>query len=382
MIPPIYLDYAATTPVDPKVAEKMCACLTQDGNFANPASRSHVYGWRAEEAVENARRQLAELLNTDTREIVWTSGATESNNLAIKGIADLHDIGHIITTQIEHKAVIDPCAEMEKRGWKVTYLVPSTDGCVTAEQVAQAITDDTRLVSVMMVNNELGTINPIKEIAKVCQARNILLHVDAAQAVGKIAVDVKDLGVDLLSLSGHKFYGPKGVGALYVRRGVKVAAQIHGGGHERGMRSGTLPTHQLVGIGEAAEIAKHQLNDEQIKITALRETLLDGLLAIDGVTLHGHRTLRVPGIVNLGFSGLDGETLLMSLNTLAVSTGSACTSASVSPSFVLKALGVSDDIALASIRFSLGRFTTNDDVKQCIAKVVAVVAKLQNLVIG
>ena len=379
MTPPIYLDYAATTPVDPKVAAKMCACLTQEGNFANPASRSHIYGWRAEEAVENARHQLSELLNTDTREIVWTSGATESNNLAIKGIADLHDRGHIITTKIEHKAVIDPCGEIEKRGWDLTYLSPNADGTVSADQVEKAITEDTRLVSIMMVNNELGTINPIKDIARVCQARNVLLHVDAAQAVGKIAVDVKDLGVDMLSLSGHKFYAPKGVGALYVRRGVKIAAQMHGGGHERGMRSGTLPTHQLVGIGEAAEIALKQLSEEQIRITSLRETLLDGLLAIDGVTLHGHRTQRVPGIVNLGFSGLDGETLLMSLNTLAVSTGSACTSASVAPSFVLKALGVNDDVALASVRFSLGRFTTEDEVQQCIAKVVAVVAKLQNL---
>lgn len=382
MTQPIYLDYAATTPVDPKVAEKMCACLTLDGNFANPASRSHVYGWRAEEAVENARRQLAELLNADTREIVWTSGATESNNLALKGVADITATGHIVTTEIEHKAVLDPCKVLENRGFEVTYLKPGVDGLVTAKQVENAIQENTRLVSVMMVNNELGTINPIKDIAAVCKANEVLCHVDAAQAVGKILVDVKDLDVDMLSLSGHKFYGPKGVGALYVRRGIKIEAQIHGGGHERGMRSGTLPTHQLVGIGEAADIAKNTLTEESKNITVLRESLLQGLLAIDGVSMHGHREQRVPGIINLGFAGIDGETLLMSLNTLAVSTGSACTSASMAPSFVLSALGVEDDLAHASVRFSLGRFTTDDEVQQTITKVTTVVEKLQSLVKG
>ena len=378
---PIYMDYAATTPVDPQVAEKMATCLTMDGNFANPASRSHRYGWMAEEAVENARGQIADLINSDVREIVWTSGATEANNLAIKGIAEERSAQgkHIITSSIEHKAVLDTCAYLATQGFNVTYLQPQADGTTSAQQVKDALRDDTILVSIMFVNNELGCINPIKDIAKVCGDAKVILHTDAAQAVGKVEIDVNELGVDLLSVCAHKFYGPKGIGALYVKRGVKVAEQIHGGGHERGMRSGTLATHQLVGLGEAAHICKQNLIEENKKLTQLREQLKTGLMAIDGASLNGSDQNHVSGILNMSFAGVDGESLLLSLPQLAVSSGSACNSATMAPSYVLKAIGLEDDLAHASIRFSLGRFSDSEQIKQAIEYVSTAVERLKGM---
>ncbi|WP_396587544.1 IscS subfamily cysteine desulfurase [Bermanella sp. R86510] len=375
---PVYLDYAATTPVDPKVAEKMAACLTLDGNFANPASRSHRYGWMAEEAVENARQQIADRIGADVREIVWTSGATEANNLAIKGA--LEHVGaegkHIITSAIEHKAVLDTCAYMETQGVEVTYLQPNEEGIVSPQQVKDAIKSNTVLVSVMFVNNELGSINPIKEIAQICQKSQVLLHVDGAQALGKVVVDVSDLGIDLLSLSAHKFYGPKGMGALFVKRGIKVAPQIHGGGHERGMRSGTLATHQIVGMGEAAALINHE---EIQHIANLRKSLLDGLASVEGVHVNGQLSQGVPHIINISFAGVDGESLLLSLPQVAVSSGSACNSATMAPSYVLKAIGLSDDLAHASIRFSLGRFTTQEQIQQVVENVTTAVKRLKGM---
>lgn len=378
---PIYMDYAATTPVDPQVAEKMAACLTMDGNFANPASRSHRYGWMAEEAVETGRRQIAELIKADVREIVWTSGATEANNLAIKGAAEmLADKGkHIITSKIEHKAVLDVCAYLEQQGFNVTYLDPQQDGRITAQQVKEALTEETILASIMFVNNELGCINPIQEISQVCQQAKVLLHTDAAQAVGKIEFDVNELGVDLLSICAHKFYGPKGIGALYVKRGVKVAEQIHGGGHERGMRSGTLATHQVVGLGEAAQICAENLTEESQKLAGLRQQLKSGLLAIDGASINGSEDSGVPGILNVSFAGVDGESLLLSLPQLAVSSGSACNSATMAPSYVLKAIGLNDDLAHASIRFSLGRFSDAEQIDQAIEHVTTAVQRLKGI---
>lgn len=378
---PIYMDYAATTPVDPQVAEKMAACLTMDGNFANPASRSHRYGWMAEEAVETARGQIAELIKADVREIVWTSGATEANNLAIKGAVEMHaDKGkHIITSSIEHKAVLDVCAHLEKQGFEVTYLTPQSDGRITAEQVQDALREDTVLVSVMYVNNELGCVNPIKEIAKVCHEKKVLLHTDAAQAVGKLEIDINELDVDLLSICAHKFYGPKGIGALYVKRGVKVAEQIHGGGHERGMRSGTLATHQVVGLGAAAQLCNQNMEADNKKLIALREQLKSGLLAIDGASLNGSDEDFVPGILNVSFAGVDGESLLLSLPQLAVSSGSACNSATMAPSYVLKAIGLDDDLAHASIRFSLGRFSDSEQVTQAVEHVATAVERLKGM---
>lgn len=375
---PVYLDYAATTPVDPKVAEKMAACLTLDGNFANPASRSHRYGWMAEEAVENARQQIADSIGADVREIVWTSGATEANNLAIKGA--LEHVGaegkHIITSAIEHKAVLDTCAYMETQGVEVTYLQPNEEGIVSPQQVQDAIKSNTVLVTVMFVNNELGSINPIKEIAQICQKSQVLLHVDGAQALGKVVVDVSDLGIDLLSLSAHKFYGPKGMGALFVKRGIKIAAQIHGGGHERGMRSGTLATHQIVGMGEAAALINHE---EIQHIANLRQSLLDGLASVEGVHVNGQLSQGVPHIINMSFAGVDGESLLLSLPQVAVSSGSACNSATMAPSYVLKAIGLSDDLAHASIRFSLGRFTTQEQIQQVVESVATAVKRLKGM---
>lgn len=378
---PIYLDYAACTPVDPRVAEKMVACLTIEGNFANPASRSHKYGWLAEEAVETGRGQVADLINADPREIVITSGATESDNLAIKGIAHSNQAkgNHIITTAYEHKAVLDTCKQLESEGFQVTYLKPASDGIITASQVADALTEQTILVSVMHVNNEIGVINDVAEIGQLCRQRDILFHVDAAQSVGKIPVDVQAMNIDLLSISAHKLYGPKGIGALYVRRhpSVKVEAQIHGGGHERGMRSGTLATHQIVGMGTAAEIATQELSQEQAHLTELRQRLWHGLSAIPGVAVNGTLEQHVPGILNVSFEGVDGETLMLSLHELAVSTGSACTSATVEPSYVLKTLGLKDELAHASIRFSIGRFTTEDEIEFTISKVTEVVQRLR-----
>ena len=378
---PIYLDYAATTPVDPRVAEKMCACLTMDGVFANPASRSHLYGWQAEEAVEQARRQVADLVGADPREIVWTSGATESDNLAIKGAAHAFaERGrHIVTSLVEHKAVIDPCRQLEREGFEVTWLKPGPDGRITPEQLQAALREDTILVSLMHVNNEIGVINDIAALGAIARERGILFHVDAAQSTGKLPIDLKKLPVDLMSFSAHKSYGPKGVGALYVRRSpdVRIEALIHGGGHERGMRSGTLAPHQLVGMGEAFAIAGAEMKAETQRIAGLHTMLLDGLKDIDGVSLNGSQEQRIPHNLNLAFSGVDGELLLLALRDLALSTGSACTSASVEPSYVLRAIGLSDELAHSSIRLSLGRFTTPEDVQHAAEVLCKAVGRLR-----
>ena len=378
---PIYLDYAATTPVDPRVAEKMCACLTMDGVFANPASRSHLYGWQAEEAVEQARRQVADLVGADPREIVWTSGATESDNLAIKGAAHAFaERGrHIVTSLVEHKAVIDPCRQLEREGFEVTWLKPGPDGRITPEQLQAALREDTILVSLMHVNNEIGVINDIAALGAIARERGILFHVDAAQSTGKLPIDLKKLPVDLMSFSAHKSYGPKGAGALYVRRSpdVRIEALIHGGGHERGMRSGTLAPHQLVGMGEAFAIAGAEMKAETQRIADLHAQLLDGLKDIDGVSLNGSQEQRIPHNLNLAFSGVDGELLLLALRDLALSTGSACTSASVEPSYVLRAIGLSDELAHSSIRLSLGRFTTPEDVQHAAEVLCKAVGRLR-----
>ncbi len=381
---PVYLDYAATTPVAPEVAVRMAQCLTLDGTFANPASRSHIYGWQAEELVEEARAQVAQLINADPREIVWTSGATEANNLALKGIAenyrDVHPQGgHIVVSAIEHKAVLDPAAWLEKQGFRVTRVAPTPEGIITSEALVAALEADTFLVSVMQVNNELGCINDIQALAAICKAKNILFHCDAAQSAGKVPLDVNALGVDLLSLSAHKFYGPKGVGALFVRRSanVKVAAQIHGGGHERGMRSGTLATHQLVGIGEAAKLAREHLAVDAGRIKALRDHLWQSVSDLPGVRRNGSDSACVNGILNIAFGKADGEMLLLSLRELAISSGSACNSASMSPSYVLKAIGLDDGIAQASLRFSIGRYTTAEEIEFAIEHLRSVISKLQ-----
>lgn len=363
---PAYLDYAATTPVDPRVAEVMSRHLTMDGIFANPASRSHMPGWTAEQAVENARRQVADLIQADPREIVWTSGATESDNLAILGYlrANRERGRHMVTSLIEHKAVIDSAKAAEKEGFDVTWLTPQQDGRVSPEQLASAMRPDTVLVSLMAVNNELGAINDIAALAKVAHEHGSVLHVDAAQASGRIALNVRELGVDLMSLSGHKVYGPKGIGALFVKRDpdMRIEALIHGGGHERGMRSGTLATHQIVGMGEAFSIAAQEGPADQAHITALRDRLLDALEGLDGIHHNTDTQASVPNIINLGFDGVDGESLLMALRDIAISTGSACNSASVEPSYVLRGIGVPRRLALSSLRLSFGRFTTEDDI--------------------
>ncbi len=380
---PIYLDYAATTPVDPRVAQKMSECLLAEGKFGNPASRSHKFGWEAEEAVEIARRQVADLVNCDPREIVWTSGATESDNLAIKGVAHFYRTKgqHIITSKIEHKAVLDTCRHLEREGFEVTYLEPGEDGLISAESVEQAIRDDTTIVSIMHVNNEIGVVNDIEAIGEVTRARKVFFHVDAAQSAGKIDIDLETLKVDLMSFSAHKIYGPKGVGALYVRRKprVRLEAQIHGGGHERGMRSGTLATHQLVGMGEAFRIAKEEMHTESTRIMDLRQRLWDGLGDMEEVYVSGDMDQRIPGIINMSFNYVEGESLIMSLPDLAVSSGSACTSASLEPSYVLRALGMNDELAHSSLRFSIGRFTSEEDVDQAIASVRVAVEKLREL---
>lgn len=378
---PIYLDYAATTPVDPRVAQALCACLTMDGNFGNPASRSYRYGWMAEEAVDIARNQVADLIHADPREIVFTSGATEANNLAIKGVAQGYaEKGrHIITANTEHKAVLDTCAALEAQGVEVTYLNVDEQGLISPQQVAEALRDDTILVSIMHVNNELGVIQDLNAIGQLCRDKGVLFHVDAAQSAGKLPIDLTSLPVDLMSFSAHKIYGPKGIGALYVRRRPKInlMAQIHGGGHERGMRSGTLPTHQIVGMGEAFAIASEIQAEEAERLEALRNRLWSGISALDGVHLNGHPSQRVAGIVNICFEGVDGESLMMGLNDIAVSSGSACTSASVEPSYVLKAIGRSDTLAHAGIRFSVGRFTQADEIDYTITKVTDVVTRLR-----
>lgn len=380
---PVYLDNSATTPVDPRVAEKMMQCLTLDGNFGNAASRSHLFGWRAEEAVEEARQQVAELIGADAREIVWTSGATEANNLALKGVAQANRTKgrHIVTSMIEHKAVLDPCRQLEQDGFEVTYLKPNVYGEITLESVVNALREDTILVSLMHGNNELGVLTDIAAIGKETRERGIYLHVDAAQTTGKVAIDVNAMNVDLMSLTAHKTYGPKGIGALYVRRSpkVKLEAQIHGGGHERGMRSGTLATHQIVGMGEAFALAKADMQEDCTRITALREKLWHGLSEMPGVHLNGDSPNRVAGVINVGFDGVDGEVLLMSLTDIAVSSGSACTSASLEPSYVLRAMGLPDELAHASLRMSVGRFTTEEEIDFVIATVKNAISQLRGV---
>ncbi|MFV0453708.1 MAG: IscS subfamily cysteine desulfurase [Pseudomonas sp.] len=380
---PIYLDYSATTPVDPRVAEKMIECLTADGNFGNPASRSHAFGWRAEEAVENARRQVAELVNADPREIVWTSGATESDNLAIKGVAHFYTSKgkHIITSKIEHKAVLDTTRQLEREGFEVTYIEPGEDGVITPEMVEAALREDTVLVSIMHVNNEIGTINDIAAIGELTRARGVLFHVDAAQSTGKVEIDLEKMKVDLMSFSAHKTYGPKGVGALYVRRKprVRLEAQMHGGGHERGMRSGTLAAHQSVGMGEAFRIAKEEMAVENERIRALRDRFFKQVEHLEELYVNGSMTARVPHNLNLSFNYVEGESLIMALKDLAVSSGSACTSASLEPSYVLRALGRNDELAHSSIRFTFGRFTTEEEVDYAAQKVSEAVIKLREL---
>ncbi len=380
---PIYLDYLSTTPVDPRVVEVMSACLSNEGVFGNPASRSHVFGWKAEEAVENARNQVAELINADPREIVWTSGATESDNLAIKGVAHFyHKRGkHIVTSKIEHKAVLDTCRQLEREGYEVTYLDPDEQGLTTSDMVKAALREDTILVSIMHANNEIGVVNDVAGIGEMCRDAGVLLHVDAAQGAGKVALDMEAMKVDLLSMSAHKMYGPKGVGALYVRRKprVRLEAQMHGGGHERGMRSGTLATHQLVGFGEAARIAREEMQVEAYRLAALRQRFWDAISDIPEVHINGDRDQRLPGALNVSFAFVEGESLIMSLRDLAISSGSACTSASLEPSYVLRALGLNDELAHSSLRFSFGRFTTDVEVDHAAKCVRNAVEKLREL---
>jgi cysteine desulfurase len=368
------MDYAATTPVAPEAAEKMATCLTMDGVFGNPASRSHKYGWQAEELVDIARHQVADLIHADAREIVFTSGATESDNLALKGVAHFHaDKGkHIVSVRTEHKAVLDPCAQLEKEGFEVTYLDVKEDGLIDLDELRSALREDTILASVMWVNNEIGVIQDINAIGTICRENGTLFHVDAAQAAGKLPIDMSSAPVDLMSISAHKMYGPKGIGALYVRRQprVRIAAQMHGGGHERGMRSGTLATHQIVGMGVAAELAAEKMSSDIERFESMREQFLSPLLTEQGIKLNGSDTQRVPHIVNLQFAKVEGELLLMSLKDLAVSSGSACTSASVEPSYVLRAIGVSDELAHASLRFSFGRSTTAADIEHAVEHIL------------
>ncbi|RBP78035.1 IscS subfamily cysteine desulfurase [Marinomonas rhizomae] len=380
---PVYLDNSATTPVDPRVAEKMMACLTQDGNFGNPASRSHLFGWRAEEAVEEARLQVANLIKADSREIVWTSGATEANNLALKGVAHAYRQKgrHIITSMIEHKAVLDPCKQLEKEGFEVTYLRPDVHGLISPSQVEEALREDTILVSLMHGNNELGVLTNIAEIGELTRSRGVFFHVDAAQTTGKVDIDINAMKVDLMSLTAHKTYGPKGIGALFVRRSpkVKLEAQIHGGGHERGMRSGTLATHQIVGMGEAFRLAGEEMEQDCARIKTLRERLWSSLAELSGVHLNGDSDNRVAGVLNVGFSGVDGEVLLMSLSDIAVSSGSACTSASLEPSYVLRTIGLADDLAHSSLRLSVGRFTTEEEVDFAAETIKNAVSRLRSV---
>ncbi len=380
---PIYLDYAATTPVDPRVAEKMMQYLTMDGEFGNPASRSHRFGWQAEEAVEVARSQIADLVNADPREIVFTSGATESNNLAIKGAAQFyHKKGkHLITTRTEHKAVLDTMRALEREGYEVTYLDVEANGLLDLAKLQAAMRADTVVVSVMMVNNEIGVVQDIAAIGEMCRANGTIFHVDSAQAAGKVDIDLQALKVDLMSFSAHKIYGPKGIGALYVRRKprIRLEAQTHGGGHERGMRSGTLPTHQIVGMGEAFRIAKLEMAEENQRFAVLRQRLWDGIKDIEQVFLNGDATHRVAGITNISFNYVEGESLIMALKDIAVSSGSACTSASLEPSYVLRALGLTDELAHSSIRFSIGRFTTEQQIDHTIKIVHEAIAKLREM---
>ena len=378
---PIYLDYSATTPVDPRVAEKMIPYLVE--KFGNPASRSHAFGWEAEAAVEEARAEVARLVNADSKEIVWTSGATESNNLAIKGAAHFYSGKgkHLITVKTEHKAVLDTCRELERQGFEVTYLDVKENGLLDLDAFKGALRPDTILVSVMLVNNEIGVIQPIADIGEICRERGIIFHVDAAQATGKVVIDLQQLKVDLMSFSAHKSCGPKGIGALYVRRKprVRLEAQIHGGGHERGFRSGTLATHQIVGMGEAYRIAREEMSVENERIRMLRDRLLKGLSDIDQVFINGDLEHRVPHNLNISFAYIEGESMLMAIKDLAVSSGSACTSASLEPSYVLRALGREDELAHSSIRFTLGRFTTEEEIEYAIKLLHEKIGRLRDL---
>ncbi|RCL45097.1 MAG: IscS subfamily cysteine desulfurase [Candidatus Thioglobus sp.] len=380
---PIYLDYSATTPVDPRVAKAMMDCLTLEGNFGNPASRSHAFGWSAEQAVEKARQQVASLINADPKEIVWTSGATESNNLAIKGAAHFYSKKgkHLITLKTEHKAVLDTCRQLEREGFEVTYLEPQDNGLVGLNVLRAAIREDTVLISIMHVNNEIGVIQDIEAIGEIARENKVIFHVDAAQSPGKVKIDMQQAKVDLLSLSAHKTYGPKGIGALFVRRKprVRIEAQMHGGGHERGMRSGTLATHQIVGMGEAFHLAELEMDAENERIRMLRDHLLSGLKDIEEVYINGDIESRVPHNLNMSFNYVEGESLIMALKDIAISSGSACTSASLEPSYVLRALGRDDELAHSSLRFSIGRFTTQEDVDHAISVIRSAVSKLRDL---
>ena len=378
---PIYMDYSSTTPIDPRVADKMIPYLREQ--FGNPASRSHMYGWTAEKAVEEAREEVARLVNADAREIVWTSGATESNNLAIKGAAQFYKTKgkHIITVKTEHKAVLDAVRELERQGFEATYLQPQDNGLITIEQLSEAIRPDTILVSVMLVNNEIGVIQPVDAIGELCRSKGIVFHCDAAQATGKIKIDLQATKIDLMTFTAHKTYGPKGIGALYVRRKprIRIEPQMHGGGHERGMRSGTLPTHQIVGMGEAFRIAREEMDSETVRITALRDRLAKGLSSMEEVYINGDMEHRVPHNLNVSFNYVEGESLIMAIKDIAVSSGSACTSASLEPSYVLRALGRSDELAHSSIRFTFGRFTTEEDIDFTINLIKEKVTKLREL---
>jgi len=380
---PIYLDYASTTPVDSRVAKKMTDHLTLDGNFGNPASRSHKFGWKAEESVEEARSHVANLVNCDPREIVWTSGATEADNLAIKGIANFYKSKgmHIITSKIEHKAVLDPCRQLERDGFEITYLEPNDGGLITPRSVKDAIRDDTILISIMHINNELGTINDLEGVGSLARENGIFFHVDAAQSTGKVNIDLSSLPVDLMSFSAHKTYGPKGIGALFVRRKprVRIEAQIHGGGHERGMRSGTLPTHQIVGMGEAFRLAKEEMDTDKERIHSLHNRFYDSVSKIEEVYVNGDFKNKVSNILNISFAYVEGESLIMALKDIAVSSGSACTSASLEPSYVLRALGIKDELASSSIRFSFGRFTTDEEVDYTLVLINHAVERLREL---
>ena len=379
----IYLDYASTTPVDPRVASKMMEFLTPEGEFGNPASRSHRFGWKADEAVEESRSHVANLVNCDPREIVWTSGATEADNLAIKGVARFYKNkgNHIITSKIEHKAVLDPCRQLEREGFEVTYLDPDAGGVISPDAVKSAMKDSTILVSIMHINNELGTVNDLEKIGDIVRKNGAFFHVDAAQSTGKVEIDLSRIPVDLMSFSAHKTYGPKGVGALYVRRKprVRLEALIHGGGHERGMRSGTLATHQIVGMGEAYRIAKAEMEKDHKKVKNFHKKFLDKVKEIDHVYINGDLKNKVPNILNISFNFVEGESLIMGLKDIAVSSGSACTSASLEPSYVLRALGRKDELAHSSIRFSFGRFTSDDDVNSTLDILGNVVHRLREL---
>ncbi|MGX8941899.1 IscS subfamily cysteine desulfurase [Symbiopectobacterium sp. Eva_TO] len=380
---PIYLDYSATTPVDPRVTEKMMQFFTLDGTFGNPASRSHRFGWQAEEAVDIARNQIADLVGADPREIVFTSGATEADNLAIKGAANFYQKKgkHIITSKTEHKAVLDTCRQLERECFEVTYLAPQRNGIIDLHELEAAMREDTIVVSIMHVNNEIGVVQDIAAIGEMCRSRGIVFHVDATQSVGKLPIDLSKIKVDLMSFSGHKIYGPKGIGALYVRRKprIRIEAQMHGGGHERGMRSGTLPVHQIVGMGEAYRIAKEEMVAEVARLSALHHRLWNGIKDIEEVYLNGDLEQGAPNILNVSFNYVEGESLIMALKDLAVSSGSACTSASLEPSYVLRALGMNDELAHSSIRFSLGRFTTEEEIDYTIDLVQKSIGRLRDL---